>query len=63
VSVIHWSTERLSSRGPSPAFSDATIDIWGSLVSCRGDGPERGTSGAMFCSVFAVMPATKFDEL
>lgn len=41
-----------------PAFSDATIDIWGSLASCKGEGPERGTSGAMFCSVFAVMPAT-----
>ena len=44
-----------------PAFSDATIDIWGSLASCKGDGPERGTSGAMFCSVFAVMPATCND--
>lgn len=41
-----------------PAFSDATIDMWGSLVSCWGDGPDRGTIGAIFCSVFAVMPAT-----
>lgn len=44
-----------------PAFSDATIDMWVSFGfgSCKGDGPERGTSGgAIFCSVFAVMPAT-----
>lgn len=43
-----------------PAFSDATIDmwLWGSLVSCRGERPERGTSGAIFCSVFVDKPAT-----
>lgn len=41
-----------------PAFSDATIDMWDSFESCKGERPGRGTSGAMFCSVFAVMPAT-----
>lgn len=43
-----------------PAFSDATIDMWwwGSLVSCNGERPERGTSGAIFCSVFVDKPAT-----
>lgn len=56
--IFRNSCKKRSHVNTYPAFSDATIDIWGSLASCKGEGPERGTSGAMFCSVFAVMPAT-----